>query len=334
MFRGTAILLTLCCLSSADWTSYKREFYKNYSPDEDAFRRQIYEQSVREMNEHNVLYEQNRTSWRQGLTVFSDMTEEERSGITGSLRGMGNFSASSFGTFPPIFHKGRPPASVDWRKSKCVAPPKNQYGPGDCRRTCWAFATTGVLEYYYCKKHGKLESFSEKYLVDCVFTVQGCQGGLFEKAMDHLFWTMNIPSEKSYPYTTFFGECREPGNDLFDLSDVKGFERLHGDEELLKAVAFRGPVVAYMLTEGANLGTFRPTSEDDIFRADSCASTQQGRFDHAVVVVGYGSNQNGKYWIVKNSWGTNWGQNGYFKLSRDGGNYCNISDFVFVPKYR
>ncbi|XP_003738730.1 cathepsin L1 [Galendromus occidentalis] len=333
MFGVATVLLALLCVSRADWASYKREFNKTYPPDEDARRQRIYEESLREMTEHNILYERKLTTWRQGLTVFSDMTVEERSRFAGARTDTRKLfmKRKHFGS--GFYQAFQAPASIDWRDSKCITTPKNQDGSGGCANSCWAFATTGLLEYHYCMQHRTLKSFSEKYLVNCAGN-RNCKAGDVDKALDHVIATKEIPSEESYPYTTHYEECREPGSDTFNMSDLVGYDRLQGDEELLRAVAFQGPVAVYMLTGGTKLTAFRTTNDDDIFSDDFCDQAGPRVIDHAVLVVGYGSNVNGKYWLVKNSWGTDWGQKGYFKISRDRANHCHISDYLFVPKYK
>lgn len=146
---------------------------------------------------------------------------------------------------------------------------------------------------------------------------------------------MRIPSEKTYPYTVEYEQCREAGNDVFDMSDLEGYETLRGDENLLRTVATQGPI-PYVLTKGTHLGAFKTTNDDDIFFDAFRESAAPLKINHAVLVVGYGSNKNGKYWLVKNSREMNWNQDGnhYFKLSRDWVNHCHIPDHIFVLKFQ
>ncbi|XP_003738753.1 cathepsin L1-like [Galendromus occidentalis] len=331
MFFRVAFVVGLWCLSSADWASYKRKFNKNYSSVEDAFRRQIYEESTRNNIEHNILYDLKLVTWRRGPTMFSDMTAEERSGFLGALPPTANFSAPPEYLGPELW-EGEPPASVDYRTNPCLTPPKDQgASTAACSRNCWAFATIGLLEFRYCAREGTQQRFSEKYLVNCADN-RSCEGGHIDKALEFVIEKQKIPSEASYPYTLSKEPCREPYVDLFDMKDLVGYEILHGDEALLRAVAFRGPVAVYMWTNMTGLQDFTP-GEDDIFSSAVCDNLEPGAYDHAVMVVGYGSNAQGKYWIIRNSWGPLWGQHGYAKISRDKVNHCHISDSVFVPKY-
>jgi hypothetical protein len=200
------------------------------------------------------------------------------------------------------------PASVDWRTSGAVTPVKDQ---GQCG-SCWSFSTTGALEGAYKIKYGELISFSEQELVDCDGIDHGCNGGL----MDHAFvWTQHnggLCTEESYPY--FSGTTKAPGtcNEKSCTKNSKVAPKSHtdvtanSDTALLSALAQQPVSVAIEADESA----FQ-LYKSGVFTA-SCGSN----IDHGVLAVGYGTDNGQDYYIVKNSWGSNWGEGGYIRLGR------------------
>ncbi|KAK2554731.1 Cathepsin L [Acropora cervicornis] len=183
------------------------------------------------------------------------------------------------------------PAEVDWRQEGYVTPVKNQ---GQCG-SCWAFSTTGSLEGQHFKKTGKLVSLSEQNLVDCSASYgnHGCQGGLMDNAFRYIKANDGIDTEASYPYAGYV-----------DISS--------GDENALEsATATVGPISVAI--DASHM---------------SCSSTQ---LDHGVLVVGYGTYEGNDYWLVKNSWGTSWGMEGYIMMSRNRNNQCGIATSASYP---
>ena len=206
--------------------------------------------------------------------------------------------------------------AVDWREKGAVTPVKNQ---GNCG-SCWAFSTTGAMEGSYYLEGGKLVSFSEQELVSCDGVDQGCNGGLMDNAFSWIHNHSGLCSESDYPYNSGNGgnqSCQvcHPvnGSKVVSIVDVNSTET-----ELLAAIS-KQPVAIAIEADGIMFQLYR----DGVF------STKCGtNLDHGVLAVGYGtdaSNQN--YWLVKNSWGSTWGDKGYIKLSRDveqKGGQCGI----------
>lgn len=202
------------------------------------------------------------------------------------------------------------PASVDWRTHNppVVSAVKDQGGCG----SCWAFSTAETMESAVAIASGKLMTFSEQQLVDCAPNPQhcggtgGCSGSVQEVAMNYSK-KAGITTEASYPYTAQTGQCQP--EKIKSVATIDGYVKLPTNDydALMNAVATVGPIaISVAASQGWSF------YGGGIFNGD-CGWI----VDHAVQLVGYGS-ENGKgYWIVRNSWGSGWGESGYIRISRE-----------------
>ncbi|GIX68069.1 procathepsin L [Caerostris extrusa] len=213
------------------------------------------------------------------------------------------------------------PESVDWRKAGAVTPVKNQQQCG----SCYAFAATGSLEGQQKIKKGKLVSLSEQNIVDCSGPEGnlGCEGGNMDFSYRYIAENGGIDTEKSYPYEAIDGTCRYKKNGLG--ATAKGYADIPPTEDHLKmAVALVGPISCGI---DAGHDSFQ-LYQGGIYNEPNCSSEN---LDHAVTVIGYGSENGQDYWLCKNSWGTSWGENGFIKMSRNKGNQCGIATEASYP---
>jgi len=204
------------------------------------------------------------------------------------------------------------PASVDWRTAGVVTAVKDQ---GQCG-SCWAFSTTGAVEGAWAIKTGKLVSLSEQQLVDCDKTNYGCNGGWPVDAMAWLIKNGGSDTEASYPYTAKGGWCKSgvPGGNITTYKQIpKGSE-----SDLQSATANIGPVSVCIDASNTSFQLYK----SGVYVEPKC---NPNNLDHAVLVVGYGTESGKDYWLVKNSWGTSWGESGYIKMLRNGNNQCGIA---------
>lgn len=211
---------------------------------------------------------------------------------------------------------------INWREKGAVTPVKDQ---GNCG-SCWAFSATGGLEGQHFRKTGELVHLSEQNLVDCSAENDGCNGGLMHKAYQYVMNNKGINTEETYPYEGLDNECRY--NATVVGSTVTSFEILPSDDEesLKDALANIGPVTVGV---DSSLSSFHEYSEG-VYDDPKCGSKEIG---HAMLVVGYDTDaEGGDYWLVKNSWGATWGDQGYIKIARNKGNLCGIATYAVYPE--
>lgn len=215
------------------------------------------------------------------------------------------------------------PASVDWRDKDLVVGVKDQ---GQCG-SCWAFSAIASLEGQHAKLKGELLSFSEQELVDCSWNEgnQGCSGGLMESAFEYLA-KAGIELEEDYPYEAADDTCRLDKKKVVER--VTGFVQIKSGSEpnLQDAVTDIGPI-----SVAIDAGSFSfQFYSSGVYDEPNCG-TEQSELNHGVTAVGYGEDGSDEYWLVKNSWGEEWGDAGYIKMSRNKENQCGIATDASYP---
>lgn len=285
-------------------------------------RMQIYTENKKMIEEHNQRFAEGLESFSVQINQFGDMTDEEfRELLLGLDTTPGELVGS---TFLPPENADDIPESVDWRQRGAVTRVKNQ---GLCG-SCWAFSATGALEAQTFRKTKRLISLSDQNLLDCTsyngYGNSGCEGGLMNNAYRYILDNGGVDTEQSYPYEGSLEDCRF-NNSTVGASMTSFVTLSPGDEEELKqALATIGPVSAGM---DASILGFR-YYKSGIFYDEDCSNT---RLNHAVLIVGYGSEDGEDYWLVKNSWGPKWGDHGYFRITRNKDNHCGIAGITSYP---
>jgi len=311
--------------AEAHFASFVRRFGKSYrDEDERAHRMSVFKANLRRARRHQRLD----PTAVHGVTMFSDLTPAEfrrqflglrRSSARDLLKGSSAHKA-------PILPTDGLPTDFDWREHGAVGPVKNQ---GSCG-SCWSFSTSGALEGAHYLATGKLEVLSEQQMVDCDHECDasdprscdaGCNGGLMTTAFSYLEKVGGLESEKDYPYTCKFDKSKI-------VAQVKNFSVVSVDEDQIAAnLVKHGP-----LAIGIN-AVFMQTYIGGV----SCPYICGRHLDHGVLLVGYGSAgyapirfKEKPYWIIKNSWGENWGENGYYKICRGPHvkNTCGVDSMV------
>ncbi|KAG6516893.1 thiol protease SEN102-like [Zingiber officinale] len=295
------------------WDLYERwRSHHTVARDLDEKRRRfnVFKENVRFIHEFNQRKE---APYKLRLNKFGDMTNHEfRAAYAGSkvahhraLRGgreeTGRSKARSFD-----YEERTPrlPSSVDWRKKGAVTPVKDQ---GQCG-SCWAFSTVVAVEGINQIETNKLISLSEQQLIDCdTKDNEGCNGGLMDYAFEFIKKNGGLVTEDDYPYKADDGKCAISEN--LPVVTIDGYEDVPTNNEnaLMEAVANQPVSVAIEASGSA----FQFYSEG-VFTG-RCGTD----LDHGVAIVGYGTTLDGtKYWIVKNSWGEEWGEKGYIRMER------------------
>lgn len=214
------------------------------------------------------------------------------------------------------------PESIDWRKNGSVTDVKNQRRCG----SCWSFSTTGSLEGQNYRKTGKLISLSEQNLVDCDHANHGCHGGLMGIAFDYIKRNQGINTEESYPYVGEQGACKykQEADNIAVTGHV--FIPTEDEEKLKSAIATVGPISIAIDASHLQFQFYR----SGVYYEPFCSTH---KLNHAVLAVGYGIDDETKeeYYLVKNSWGKRWGDEGYIKMARNKNNNCGIATYAVYP---
>ncbi|XP_069485151.1 cathepsin S-like [Ambystoma mexicanum] len=292
----------------SEWQAWKTKFDKKYkTAGEEVLRRERWESTWKMVMQHNKLADQGKKSYWMGINHFSDRTLSELRAMS-CLR-VPTFREKSASKFQSASSKVLP-AYVDWRDEKCVTAVKNQ---GDYCGSCWAFAAVGALESRYCIKTGELMEMSEQELVDCDSEDGGCCGG-FPYSAYKFISEKGIMASSHYKYKGRNAGCRFKQRKAVPLNITKYYE-LNGEDNMAAAVASDGPI-----TVGFAVSSTFFSYREGIYD-DECAAHP----NHAIIIVGYGTEDHEDYWIIKNSWGPQWGNEGYAKVRRNA-NVCAISD--------
>ncbi|XP_054713109.1 procathepsin L-like [Uloborus diversus] len=302
------------------WGEFKKTYGKTYTGDEEARRRLIWEENVKKIVHHNLQADIGVYTYRRGINEYADVEHEEFVKTMNGLKKSPGFVSSAI-KWTPI-ENVIIPDTVDWRPKGVVTPVKNQAQCG----SCWAFSATGSLEGQHKIKTGKLVSLSEQNLIDCSAAEgnDGCGGGWMDQAFDYIKINKGIDTESSYPYEAEDDTCRfNPAN---VGATVKGYVDIPTtDEDALKqASATIGPISVAIDASHESFQTYK----SGVYSEPECDPQV---LDHGVLVVGYGSEDGQDYWLVKNSWGTSWGINGYIKMSRNSNNQCGIATKASYP---
>lgn len=303
-----------CQVYLKDFKQYKQDYQRLYgSEEEEGYRFQVFCMNMQRIKMLQDKEQQPSTA-TYGINKFADMSEQE-------FRKYYLSPWWDITTHRPFLKPASPanpnndpiPDSFDWRDHGAVTPVKDQ---GQCG-SCWAFSTTGNIEGQNAIKNGKLLSLSEQELVDCDKIDEGCNGGLPLQAYEALMQLGGIETESDYKYEGRDEKC------IFNRSEVAvkitGGVNVTSDENEMKAWLYKyGPI-------SIGINAFAMQFYSGGISHPWKFLCNPNDLDHGVLIVGYGiSNKNVPYWIIKNSWGGNWGEKGYYYVYRGAG-VCGLN---------
>jgi C1A family cysteine protease len=286
-------------LDSADYKfmDYVSKFGKSYgTTTEFEFRSKLFKQKNWEIEVWNSRSNDHKLEHNK----FSDWTRDEMKRLLGDR-------PAAYLSEPTNLDSSNLAQSVDWRTKGAVTPVKDQ---GHCG-SCWSFSVTGAIEAAYFLHQGKLQSFSEQQLVDCS-NEHGCNGGDKIRAMK---WVESHPlqHEADYTYTAKDGTCQnKKSKAVGTVKNVYEVKSLSVDQ--MKAALNKSTVSVSVQADQTAFHSYK----SGVITSGCGTAT-----DHAILAVGYGTENGVDYWLVKNSWGTGWGEHGYVKIGQQG-NPCGI----------
>lgn len=297
------------------WTHWKQRYGKSYGVDaEEQYRLRVY------YDNFNMVGDSNNKGYKYTLALnqFADMTIQEfKKAYLGSQRP--HISNTKTVKLPT----DNLPQNVDWESYGGVTPIKDQ---GQCG-SCWSFSTSGALEGAHFASTGSLTPLSEQQFMDCSKDLgnMSCSGGYINKAYDYAV-ANGVMSESDYPYYALDRNVCQ-----FDATKVvytpKSYTHVPVDDsDALKAAAAKGPVSVSVAADQLMF------YDSGIFHYSLCLT----EVDHGVLLTGYGVEDvsGTQYWRVKNSWGTTWGEDGYFRLLRPDGavpTICGLTKDSYYP---
>lgn len=279
------------------FTAFMKQYNKAYSHSEFSGRFNQFKANVETIRLHNTLSNE---SYTMGINEFADLSFEE---FKAKHYGYNQINRDYDRKLNEVVLEAPTADAVDWRTKGAVTPIKDQ---GQCG-SCWAFSTTGSIEGAWVLAGHSLTSLSEQQLVDCstAYGNQGCDGGLMDSAFKYVIANGGLCTEASYPYKAEDGICQKTCSKVVTIKSYTDVAR-NSEAGLLAAAALK-PVSVAIEADQTGFQFY----SSGIFTA-ACGTN----LDHGVLVVGYDTTASTPYWIVKNSWGTSWGEQGYIRIAK------------------
>lgn len=344
------VLLGICIPQGMSRTLQDVTMYERYQQWMARYGR-VYENSIEQEKRFNIFKENvalieafnnaNEKPYKLAVNEFADLTNEEFKTTRNRFKGHMCSDDQKTASFK-YENVTAVPSTMDWRKKGAVTPVKDQ---GQCGKyqliifsvlslivyvkkifkiyltrplgkctyigCCWAFSAVAAIEGINQISNGKLLSLSEQELVDCDVKGEdeGCNGGLMDNAFEFIQKNNGITTEANYPYEGVDGTCiaKKEAN---HAAKITGHEDVPANNEKALLIAVANQPVSVAIDAGGSAFQFYSSG---VFTGD-CGT----ELDHGVTAVGYGVDDEGtEYWLVKNSWGTSWGEEGYIRMQRD-----------------
>ncbi|KAF5396792.1 hypothetical protein PHET_09789 [Paragonimus heterotremus] len=288
------------------YEQFKRDYGKVYANEDDQKRFTIFKDNLVRAQQYQ---EQEQGTAKYGVTKFSDLTPEEFEAKYLGLRIDKQVDGVQLNDLKAA------PERVDWRDKGAVGPIEDQ---GTCG-SCWSFSVVSNIEGQWFLKTGHLVSLSKQQLVDCDRMDHGCAGGYPPYTYKEIIRMGGLELESDYPYIGWSQRCRMDSSKLFAKIDDSIV--LEADEEKQAAwLAEHGPMSTCLNADHLHLYQY------GIIHPSKASCSPEG-LNHAVLTVGYGTENGVPFWAVRNSWGSGWGEDGYFRIYRGDGT-CGIDQLT------
>lgn len=313
-----------------EFLNFQKKYDKYYnSLDQFEARFEIFRDNLQTILSHNL---QNNYNFTLEVNHFSDLTPEEfKNYYTNPLLESNRYGCKLFSSSDININTDDLPTSFDWRQKGAVTSVKDQ---GQCG-SCWAFSSTAATEGAWAISTGELIDLSEQELVDCAtgfnYGSHGCSGGQMDGGFKFVIEN-GLCSATEYPYVS--GNTKTEGSCQGKKCDsVIRFEEMSScsdvspsDELLLKFAVFQQPIAVAIEADTRYFQFYSGGILDSV----ECGT----KLDHGVLIVGYGEDDGKKYWLVKNSWSSSWGEDGYVKIGRtDSRNNNGICGIAMSPSF-
>lgn len=308
----------LCLISSIGFQKVSK---RRYNKTEKALRHQIFRSNLQFIRKHNKA---RRESFHLGLNRFTDKTEEE---FKRTLGFKSKRSGKAIVRYPRPKDDGK---TVDLRDTGCIGKVQNQ---GDCG-SCYAFATVENADSVHCLtcNTSTVQYVSPQNIVDCSQKQGnfGCDGGWMESVVDYMKAAPGINLLSDYPYTAKEGTCQF-NNQTAVYRKVTGHNEVKADENEMMRVLDTLKTPLYVAIK---VDKFFQMYQGGVFGNFGVCKTQPWQLNHAVQVVGYGRDKTSKklYWLVKNTWSEDWGEDGYIRVWRTGCclGICQVAGYASI----
>lgn len=273
-----------------------------------------------------------------GLNGYADLTATEWKARVGAggFNSNGGSSSTTADAKGVVLLPETNATSIDWRTKGVVTPVKAE---GVCG-SCWAMSAIEAIESAYAIATGALRSLSVQQVLECSLNCSagacGCNGGLPSSAFKYVMSNAGLDSEDDYNYTQIVLPCDTTESKRV-VAKIDGYKAVmsYNDSQLLAAVA-QQPISVGIDASGKSWQFYSSGVYDNTTDTGAVCDDIQC-LDHAVVIVGYGTDNGADYWTVRNSWGPNWGENGYIRMIRHfvdaGGQNSGLDGINVMPTY-
>lgn len=284
---------------------FVKEYNKQYATGEVFKRFNIFKKNLAVIEAHDA----DAAGYTMAINKFSDLSQEEFKATMGLKPIKETFTSDQVFKADPSVKLAD---SVDWTTKGVVTPVKNQ---GNCG-SCWSFSTTGSVEGAVALKTSKLISLSEQQLVSCDRYAAGCGGApSLHAGYQYIIKNKGIGTEESYPYASGAGNV--PGcKQVPSVTTISNYKMVPKGIEPMMAAVNQQPISIGVDADQAAFQNY----QSGIIRT-GCGQS----LDHAVLLVGYGTDNGVDYWKVKNSWGSDWGEEGYLRIARGPSDQCGVT---------